>query len=180
MEKNYRIILIFLMLLSLNCQKNKAKKVENDKEVGSTITLRDFSRDAVDLEGNLKWRLHAKETYYFTKEFRTVMYDVHVEQFEKNKVKANIKADKGEIFQSENLMKVYGNIHLKTSDGKILEAEELLYNTENETIRSDKRVKIISAGTIIRGVGLEADKSLDKYKILKPEAVTISGNPLKK
>jgi lipopolysaccharide export system protein LptC len=69
---------------------------------------------------------------------------------------------------------------LKTGDGKILETEELLYNTQEETIRSDKRIKIISQGTIIRGIGLEADKGLDKYKILKPEAVTFSGNPLRK
>lgn len=171
---------LFFIIFLVDCKKNFTTQVDSPKEQGSTITLRNFSRDAIDLEGNLKWRLFAKETFYFEKESKTILYDVFVEQFEKGKVKASIKADKGEILQANGLMKVYGNILLKTGDGKILETEELLYNTQEETIRSDKRIKIISQGTIIRGIGLEADKGLDKYKILKPEAVTFSGNPLRK
>ncbi len=176
----FRILFLISFFHLIDCKKENATKVSGSTEVGSTITLRNFSRDAFDLEGNLKWKLFAKETFFFVKESKTILYDVFVEQYEKGKVTASIKADKGEILQKDGLMKVYGNILLKTHDGKILEGEELLYNTQDETIQSDKRIKIISQGTIIRGVGLEADKGLDKYKILKPEAVTFSGNPLRK
>ncbi len=70
---------------------------------------------------------------------------------------------------------------MKSTDGKILEAEEVEMNTETNTLQSDKKVLIRTSGTVIRGVGLIADNSLNKYKILKPEGITSGGkNPLEK
>ena len=70
---------------------------------------------------------------------------------------------------------------MKSTDGKILEAEEIAMNTETNILSSDKKVLIKSSGTVVRGVGLIADNSLNKYKILKPEGITSGGsNPLEK
>ncbi len=173
--------LIFLLtFLLFSCSKKiHTTKVEQDKIVGSTIRLKDYLRYAYDNEGNLKWKLEAKETYYFQKESKTILLNVYAEQYENKKIKARLYAKKGEILQSENLMKLEGEIQILTSDGKVLETEELTYNTEEQILRSTQKVKIKTKGTTIYGIGFEADRNIDKYKILKPSGVSVGENPLK-
>jgi lipopolysaccharide export system protein LptC len=74
---------------------------------------------------------------------------------------------------------VNGNIDLITEDSRHLKAEELTYNLESETLNTGKPVTIIMKGTTIHGIGMEADKGLNKVKILKPAGVS-SDNPLEK
>ncbi len=185
----YNFKRIFIILISaiqitfiFSCKNNKSKKVEEvDREIGSTITIRDFERTSINKDGKLLWKLNAKETYYFNKTDISILYHMNVDQFENGKIKSKIKADKGIISKKENKIKALGNIYIKTTEGKILEAEELEMDTETNTVTSDKHVKIISDGTVIKGIGLIAENGLNKFKILKPEAITSQGsNPLKK
>ena len=182
MKKYIELYLIILFIIFLHCKKDTTIRVnEVEKEHGSTITIKNFQRTAIDSKGNLLWKLNAEETYYFKKNDRSILYNIQVEQYENGKIKSKIKADKGEILKKENLIKAFGNIYMKSTDGKILEAEEIEMNTETNTLSSDKKVLIKSSGTVIRGVGLIADNSLNKYKILKPEGITSGGsNPLEK
>jgi len=170
---------ILLSVIVFNCKKKPVFQVKEERETGSTITIRDYERTSYDTEGKLKWKLFSKETYYFNEESKTIIYNVYVEQYEGSTIKAKVWADKGMILQAENLMKLEGNVKIITNDGKQFETEELTYNTDEQIIRSDKKVTIQLKRTIIRGIGFEADKNLNKYKILKPEAVSIGTNPLK-
>lgn len=172
----------FIFLFSVNfssCKKVQTLKIEKDKFENSDIVLKDYLRYAYDNEGNLKWKLQAKETYYFQKESKTILLDIYSEQYENQKIKAKLRAQRGEIHQSENLMKLEGEVQIVTSDGKILETEELIYNTDEQILRSTQKVKIKTKGTTITGIGLEADKNIDKYKILKPIGISVGDNPLK-
>ena len=182
MKKYNDLYLIIIFIIFIHCKKDSTIRVDEvEKEHGSTITIKNFQRTAIDSKGNLLWKLNAEETYYFKKNDRSILYNIQVEQYENGKIKSKIKADKGEILKKENLIKAFGNIYMKSTDGKILEAEEIEMNTETNTLSSDKKVLIKSAGTVIRGVGLIADNSLNKYKILKPEGITSGGsNPLEK
>lgn len=176
-----KLIFIFLLLSFSLCKKDTALVVhEKEKESGSTISIRNFERISLDSKGKLQWKLFADETYYFLNDDKTVLYDIKVDQYELGKIKANIKADKGEIRKKENKIYAWGNIYMKSVDGKILEAEEIEMNTEENILRSEKRVTIRTAGTVLRGVGLIADNNLSKFKILKPEGISSgSTNPLK-
>ena len=178
----FNLCILYTFLSLLNCKKDTTIRVDEvEKEHGSTITIKNFQRTAIDSKGNLLWKLNAEETYYFKKNDKSILYNIEVEQFENGKIKAKIKADKGEILKKENIIKAFGNIYMKSTDGKILEAEEISMNTETNILSSDKKVLIKSSGTVVRGVGLIADNSLNKYKILKPEGITSGGsNPLEK
>ncbi|MDX1958152.1 MAG: LPS export ABC transporter periplasmic protein LptC [Leptospiraceae bacterium] len=175
-----KYFIIFILLTLVSCKKNNAIRVENDRESGSTITIRNYSREAFNLKGELQWTLKAKETYVYSGGEFTKLYTIYAENFEKGKRKSFITADRAEIDKKENKMKVMDNVVLKTLDGKRVEALELVYDMEKETLHSDKDVVITTKGTVLRGEGLEADNSMNKYKILKPKAVTSEGeNPLK-
>lgn len=178
----YKLIFISLIFyISGNCKKENVLKVDDKEKVsGSTISIKNFERVSVDSKGVVQWKLNAGETYYFLSDDKTILYDIKMEQYEKGKIKANIKADRGEIKKKENKIYAWGNIYIKTTDGKILEGEEIQMDTDANTLYSDKKVQIKTAGTTIRGVGLIADNNLNKFKILKPEGVSVgSSTPLK-
>ncbi|TGK08782.1 LPS export ABC transporter periplasmic protein LptC [Leptospira fletcheri] len=157
----------------------KYTRVENEKESGATVSFKKFERDQYDQSGILNWKLRADESYVFVGEGKTVLYEIDFDQFEEGKFKSKLTGDKGEINHSTKLMVLNGNIRLVTNEGRTLLAKSLEYNTETKKLSSDEEVVVEADGTRIRGIGLRADKDLNKFTILRPTAITQGGtNPL--
>ncbi|EMF97531.1 hypothetical protein LEP1GSC123_1549 [Leptospira borgpetersenii str. 200701203] len=77
-------------------------------------------------------------------------------------------------------MLLEGKVFLRTDDNKTLVAKAMEYNMDTKKLVSDSEVTVSADGTTIRGIGLRADKDLNKFTILKPSAITQGGtNPLK-
>lgn len=177
---NKSIILFLISTLALfQCKKENSLRIENERESGSTISLRNFKRDAFNDKGELIWKLNAKEAFVYADTNKSIFYGLNFDQYDKGKVNSKLKSDRGEIDQKAKKLVLNGNIDLITDDSKHLKAEELTYDLETEQLNTDKPVTILMKGTTIRGVGLEADKGLNKVKILKPAGVS-SDNPLEK
>ena len=179
MQTKMFLLVIFILLPIANCKDKPSFRVENERESGSTISLRNFKRDSFNEKGELLWNLKAQEAFVYVNENKSIFYGLDFDQYEKGKIKSKLSGDRGEINQKEKKLIVSGNIDLVAEDSRHLKAEELVYDIENETLVSDKPVNITLKGTTIRGVGLEADKALNKVKILKPAGVS-SDNPLEK
>lgn len=173
---SFGIFLAFLIFNFGPCKKIPIKRIDNERESGSTVTLHNFQRDAFNDSGVLQWRLSAKEAYLFLEENKTVVYSMILDQYEKGEYKSKIIADKGELNHKEKKVKLNGNINVKTSDKELL-AEELFYDLEGESLESDKKVTIITDTLTLKGQGLSADKNLSKFTIKKPEGIS-HGNPI--
>jgi len=164
----------------LDCKDKKYLRIEEEKESGSMISMRDFSRISYNKEGKLEWKLVGKESYIFPIDNRTIVYGFEFYQYDEGKYKSYLTGNRGEINHSTKSVVLMGNVNLKTEDGKILKSDNLNYNLEEKTLSTDSEVIVYSDGTTIRGKGLRADRGLNKYTILKPSAVTIGGtSPLK-
>ncbi len=146
MKKYKSYLSLLAILFAFDCKKENSMRIENERESGSTISLRNFTRDAFN---------------------------------EKGIVKSKLTGDRAEIDQKAKTLLVNGNIDLITEDSRHLKAEKLIYDLKKETLNTDKPVTIIMKGTTIKGIGMEADKGLNKVKILKPAGVS-SDNPLEK
>jgi LPS export ABC transporter protein LptC len=179
MKKKYLLLLLLLLSMLSECKKNNSLRIENERESGSTISLRNFTRDAFNDKGELLWKLKAKEAFVYVVENKSIFYGLDFDQYEKGKVTSKLTGDRGEINQKDKKLVVNGNIDLIAEDARHLKAEELIYDLDSETLNTDKPVTIIMKGTTIKGIGLEADKGLNKVKILKPAGVS-SDNPLEK
>lgn len=171
---------ILFLFLSLGCKEKEYLRIEQEKESGSMVSMRSFDRSSYKEDGELEWKLHGDESYVFPKENRTVVYGFSFLQYEKGKKKSSITGERGEINHSEKSVELSGNVRVKTDDGKYIESDSLHYNLEDKTLTSDAEVLVYSDGTTIRGKGLRADKSINKFTILKPSAITVGGSsPLK-
>ncbi|MCC6274448.1 MAG: LPS export ABC transporter periplasmic protein LptC [Leptospiraceae bacterium] len=173
-------LFLVLVLIFHFCKKDKGIKIEKERESGSTISLRNFTRDSFDKDGVMVSKLKAEESFVFFEENRTVFYSLIFDQYENGKFDSSLKGDRGEVNHTTKKLNVKGNIVLDTVDRKRLEAEELLYNIDDQTLVSEKPVTVNSNGTVIHGIGLRADKNLNKVTILRPTAISREGNPLEK
>ncbi|XDD44191.1 LPS export ABC transporter periplasmic protein LptC [Leptospira sp. WS60.C2] len=171
--------LCFLLALSF-CKDKEYLRIEVEKESGSMVSMRNFSRSSYKETGELEWRLKGDESYIFPKENKTIVYGFAFSQFEKGKSTSMMTGDRGEINHKTKTVILEGKVRLKTNDGKFIETESLTYNLDEKTLSSEVDVLVYSDGTTIRGKGLRADKSINKFTILQPKAVTTGGsNPLK-
>jgi LPS export ABC transporter protein LptC len=175
-----RLFLIILLLLGVSCKDKKYLRIEEEKESGSMISMRDFSRISYTKDGKLEWKLLGKESYIFPTDNRTIVYGFEFYQYDGGKYKSYLTGKRGEINHSTKSVVLEGEVNLKTEDGKILKSENLNYNLDEKTLSTDSEVVIYSDGTTIRGKGLRADRGLNKYTVLKPTAITVGGtSPLK-
>lgn len=172
-------LFIFVLFFFL-CKEKEYLRIESEKESGSMVSMRNFERASYKETGELEWKLKGAESYVFPKENRTVVYGFEFIQFEKGKNKSSLTGNRGEINHTEKSVELSGNVKVKTDDGKYIESESLHYDLEDKTLTSDADVLVYSDGTTIRGKGLRADKSINKFTILKPSAITVGGSsPLK-
>ena len=90
-------------------------------------------------------------------------YDKH------GKIISTLKGNSGFYFNKENYYKAEGNVHminLYTQDE--LSSEELIWEPNDEKIRTEKFVTIKTEDEIHTGEGLISDQDFVKYKIIKP------------
>ncbi|MDV6236971.1 LPS export ABC transporter periplasmic protein LptC [Leptospira ellisii] len=183
---SFRIRIFFFALsflcvsVLIDCKKTNYERVEKERESGASVSIRNFKRTAYDQEGKLQWELKAEESYVYVNENKTIFYNIDFDQYEDGKFKSKLLGEKGEINHKTRLMTLEGKIYLRTNDDKTLNARAMEYNMDTKKLVSDSEVTVSSDGTTIHGVGLRADKDLNKFTILRPSAVTQGGtNPLK-
>ncbi|MCW7470682.1 LPS export ABC transporter periplasmic protein LptC [Leptospira kanakyensis] len=175
-----RLIFPIYLLAIVSCKDKEYLRIEVEKESGSMVSMRNFSRSSYKESGELEWKLKGDESYIFPKENKTIVYGFEFKQLEKGNVTSAMTGDRGEINHSTKTVVLSGKVKLKTNDGKYIESESLTYNLDDKTLSSEDDVLVYSDGTTIRGKGLRADKSLNKFTIIQPKAVTVGGsNPLK-
>ncbi|EMO47403.1 LPS export ABC transporter periplasmic protein LptC [Leptospira santarosai] len=174
------VVCVFFVFASSYCKKVNYERVEKERESGSSISIRNFKREAYDANGQLQWELRAEESYVYVNENKTIFYNIDFDQYEGGKFKSKLLAEKGEINHKTRLMLLEGKIFLRTDDNKTLVAKAMEYNMDTKKLVSDSEVTVNADGTTIRGIGLRADKDLNKFTILRPSAITQGGtNPLK-
>ncbi|TGL92976.1 LPS export ABC transporter periplasmic protein LptC [Leptospira barantonii] len=174
------VVCAFFAFSFFDCKKVNYERVEKERESGSSVSIRNFKREAYDENGQLQWELRAEESYVYVNENKTIFYNIDFDQYEGGKFKSKLLSEKGEINHKTRLMILEGKIFLRTEDNKTLTAKAMEYNMDTKKLVSDSEVTVSADGTTIRGIGLRADKDLNKFTILKPSAITQGGtNPLK-
>ncbi|MDF3821487.1 LPS export ABC transporter periplasmic protein LptC [Leptospira sp. 96542] len=168
-----------VLIFGFGCKEKEYLRIDSEKESGSMVSMRNFSRLSYKESGDLEWKLKGSESYIYPKENKTIVYGFQFLQFENGKTKSFLTGNRGEINHTDKSVLLSGNVRLKTDDGNYIESESLTYNLDDKTLSSEEDVLVYSDGTTIRGKGLRADKGLKKYVILQPKAVTVGGkNPM--
>ena len=121
--------------------------------------------------GLLKVRISSKNMRRFVNaEDKVELYGgVHFDFYKldnKNK-KSVLKSEKAIINNTTNIMRALNKVVLKSSDNKILETEELIWDKNKDLIYTDLEVKIQTEGEIIYGIGFKSTPDFKDYEIKK-------------
>jgi LPS export ABC transporter protein LptC len=85
--------------------------------------------------------------------------------FEEGDSSATIIADSVAYFSDEGRFEAYGDVVVRTVDGRRLESEHLTWHQFDRKIRTRRFVEITTPTEIVRGNGLVADEDLETYQI---------------
>ncbi|HNN79909.1 MAG TPA: LPS export ABC transporter periplasmic protein LptC, partial [Leptospiraceae bacterium] len=93
------ILISIILSILFQCKKKNSLRIENEKESGSTISLRNFTRDAFNEKGELVWILKAEEAFVYVNDGKSIFYGLHFDQYENGKIKSKLIGDRAEIDQ---------------------------------------------------------------------------------
>ena len=160
------IIFILLILGLAGCAKNSEQPIVEDREEPDVI-INNF-KDRYNSGLQKIWMVDSKYAEIYNKKKFIYLKDVYVEFYRDNKFSSSVKADKGMIDNSFKKVLAQSNVVVKSDDGSLLYTRTLTYEDSISKFVTEDYVKIIRPkGDIIEGIGMEADKNLEKIVIKK-------------
>jgi len=89
-------------------------------------------------------------------------------------VTSTVVGDSGVIRETTGLLNIFGSVVVLTADSSRLETDYLLWDQKTQKIRTDAFVRITDIdGNVITGWGMEADRNLVPFKILRQVSGTV-------
>jgi len=78
----------------------------------------------------------------------------------------SMKADRGRYDQRTQILEGWGNVVVKTVDGRSLKSPHVIFNQRTNLISSDSTYEIVEKGNINKGVGFTSDPDFLHFKCL--------------
>ena len=95
---------------------------------------------------------------------------VAVDFFDVNgKKSSELTCKKATRFEQDKSILMQDSVVWRSRSGEILDTEELIWDENNQKLRSDRFVKITTLQDVIHGYGFEADQGFTKWQIMRPQ-----------
>ncbi len=167
--KSIAILLGLAMLLSCQPDLERIETITtvDDEPVESLFDVKiiqsSHAKTQVIIEAPRMDRYEGEEPYLELPEgLNVVFYDTLMKPTSRMRAKYAINYDKKNIIEARNDVVVVNEFNEK------LNTEQLIWDQDNETIYSEKFVKITTENEILYGDGFESDERFEKWKILHP------------
>jgi len=129
--------------------------------------------ELIDYEDNrTKWHLRARHTKTYEEQNLTLLDDLEGDVFSKNpRQKATrFQADFGKIEGKDQLMSVWGDVHVDFQNGQSLFTEQLFFDQRKEMIYNQVEVRVISNQDTILGSSMHYDMNTGILVLTEPRA----------
>ena len=131
----------------------------------SDAVIKNFQSESYQKD-KIIWKLFSKEAYLRKKENKMYIFELELSYFQENKEVSKVQGKKGILNSPKKILKIKGEVFAEAENGKKLYTEYLEWDEYSQKLSTDFPVKIISPdGTTIEGIGLIADKKLNKITI---------------
>ncbi|MCS7018919.1 MAG: LPS export ABC transporter periplasmic protein LptC [Cytophagales bacterium] len=171
--KTWRLIIGTVILAIDACtpqdlQKSKAKAQYSGPMVEFYQVETLYSDNAI-----IQLKIEAQQQHIFQNGDVKYPKGVKISRYDPYGVKiSTLRGDSGSYDKARQLYQAFGNIEVEN-----LQLQQRLYTTQldwdqpKREIRTDKPIKIVTPDEILEGVGLVADESFTRYRILRPSGV---------
>ncbi len=124
-------------------------------------------------KGKVEWRLLAKKAQYYQNGDKAYPEGICLEFYDaEQNITITASAQSAYYFSEEDLYQFTGDVEVRNSNNhQQLNTEEIQWNPQTETFRTNKFVRIENKCELLTGEGLVAKKDLSHYEILAPQGV---------
>ncbi len=116
-------------------------------------------------QGVRAWVLGSRTMRRFADREDVDLVDVHIDFFKAGQHWSVLDADSGMVNQRTRAVHVWGNVDIRTDDGRRLETPELYYDNETGRIRNDVANRFTRGTDVLTGNGLDATPDLEYVEI---------------
>ncbi len=159
------LVIPLLVILVFSGCSNRAKPVALDIPKG-VVTMKGLKLTQTN-EGKLTFQIAAEEANIFQSESLIKFYKVKAKYFRLGREASNLISDEGLLNTTTNDIQASGHVLLKSSEGSLLETEQLNWVNKGGGVYTDKAVKVTKGGNIMTGIGLKTDMALENVIIRK-------------
>ena len=163
--RSFLIVLPLLTLLFFTGCSNRAKPVALDIPKG-VVTMKGLKLTQTS-EGKLTFQIIAEEANIYQSDNLIKFYKVKAKYFRLGKEASNLISDEGLLNTATNDIQASGHVLLKSSEGSLLETEQLNWVNKGGGVYTDKAVRVTKGGNVMTGIGLKTDMALENVIIRK-------------
>jgi len=121
----------------------------------------------------VEWEFQARAAQIYEKISLAKAQDINIKYWRDNKVVSTLTAKRGLIQTDTNNMRAEENVVMVSHEGVRLYTERLYWNHQQKKIYTDLPVRVEREGSILTGVGLEADSELKQIEVLSDVKIKV-------
>lgn len=117
-------------------------------------------------QGEREWDFYARAAQVFERENMARAQDIKVDYWRKGKVTSTLTARRGFLRTDTRFIRAEKEVVMVSEEGAVLRTELLQWDNAKSRIYTDQPVTVEREGSILTGVGLEADSELKHIEVL--------------
>ncbi len=159
-----RLWLFPLILMLASCSFVSDDGEEHAKLATPDIILED-AEYTLGQSGENPIFIRSSHIEFYSKDERAVTESLTFVQYnDDGEVRLEGSADSSEIDTGSKVMNLSGNVRLTENDSNMMiEADTLMFDSENEEMTADGHVKVVSSDGEFEGTGFAGDLKMDAY-----------------
>lgn len=170
------IMLFAVLLFIISCTSNKPEEIKAITDIQKVPSLEVIDYESyISDSGRVKYHIITPHLLQFDKTedpYKEFPKGGHIITYDTAMViKSEIKCQYAINYEKTKLWDLRNNIEAINEDGVIFNTEQLFWNEKEETISTDKFVKITTKDEIVTGYGLQATQNLSKYELKNVSAI---------
>jgi len=121
----------------------------------------------------VEWEFAARSAQIYEKIHLAKAQDIKMIYWQKGKAVSTLTAHRGIINTENNDMRAEEQVEMISAEGVRLTTERLDWNHQLQRLRTDLPVRVERRNSVLTGVGLEADSELKHVNVLADVKITI-------
>lgn len=117
------------------------------------------------VRGERRWVLHSDLMNQYAGQQDVVLVTVSMDFFRDGDLFSTLTADSGRANTQTHDVRVWGDVRIRTTDGRTLQTEQLFFDNKTQLVTNDVFNRYTWEGGAATGMGIEASTDLEYFEI---------------
>lgn len=167
------LVIVALYLLKVPHSAKVSSRTSNWKP-GESLKISDIKYSQDYERGEGKWELKAKEGRFFDKSQIVALRDVLLKLDSRDDTSFTIKGNEGDYCRESGEIVLRGDVQGRSTNGYQIETSLLIYRHKEESVETDRPIRVIGPFFQVKGDGLYIDLKGRTFKVKRNVLTTVT------